>query len=226
MPGQAGPLAAILDDVERYYSAKVRRHGATALGVDWNSPMSQRLRFVQLLKVVDWSAGPFSLHDLGCGYGALVEHLQERHADARIAYIGTDLSPAMIRHARRLWTARPHARFEPAVTQLPAADYTVASGIFNVCLGHGAAAWEALVAATLAQMYAASRRGFAVNFMTPKVWAERPATVGQLYATPPGRWIDHCATVLGCEVRCVQAYGLNEFTLLATRSRSLATSAT
>ena len=93
-------------------------------------------------------------------------------------------------------------------------------------MGHDAADWEAHVAATLAQISAASQRGFAVNFMTPKVWAERPATVGQLYATTPERWVDHCATVLACEVCCVQAYGLNEFTLLATRSRSRATSAT
>jgi len=226
MPGPAGPFAAILDDVERYYSAKVRRHGATALGVDWNSPMSQRLRFVQLLKVVDWSAGAFRLHDLGCGYGALVEHLQDRHSDANIAYVGTDLSPAMIRHARRLWVAHTHAHFEPAGPAMPSADYTVASGIFNVCLGHGVEEWEAHVAATLTQINSASERGFAVNFMTPRVWAERPATRGQLYAAVPERWIEHCASVLACEVRCVQAYGLNEFTLLATKSRSRAMSAT
>ena len=67
VPEQDEPSAAILQDVERYYNAKVRRHGATALGVDWNSPMSQRLRFVQLLKVVDWGATPLTLHDLGCG---------------------------------------------------------------------------------------------------------------------------------------------------------------
>ena len=41
---------------------------------------------------------------------------------------------------------------------MPAADYTVASGIFNVCLGHDAADWEAHVAATLAQISAASQR--------------------------------------------------------------------
>lgn len=220
----SGPFAAILGDVERYYSATVRRHGPTALGVDWNSPMSQRLRFVQLLKVVDWSAGPLRLHDLGCGYGALVEHLQDRHGDALLHYTGTDLSPAMLAHGRRLWARHPHARFELAGTPMPSADYTVASGIFNVCLGHGAAEWEAHVEATLAQMHAASERGFAVNFMTPGIWIERPSTVGQLYAAEPQRWIGHCEQVLHCEVQCVQRYGLNEFTLLATKSRSRAAS--
>lgn len=219
-PGEDGPFAAMLGDVERYYNAKLRRHGATALGVDWNSPMSQRLRFVQLLKVVDWSAEPISLHDLGCGYGALVEHLQDRHRDAQLQYLGTDLSLPMIERARQLWTSNPHARFEPAGIRLPQAGYTVASGIFNVCLGHHASEWEKHIAATLEQMQASSHHGFAVNFMTPRIWTERPATVGQLYAVEPQRWMAYCSDVLDCVVRCVQDYGLNEFTLLATNSRT------
>ena len=225
-PVRDGPFAALLSDVEHYYSARLRRHGATALGVDWNSPMTQRLRFVQLLKVVDWNASPIRLHDLGCGYGALVEHLEDRHPEAALDYIGTDLSVPMVEKARRLWAARAHVRFELSGTQLPRADYTVASGIFNVCLGHPVAEWEALVESTLRQMHAASDRGFAVNFMTTRTWAQRPSTVGQLYAVEPQRWVDFCAETLGCEVRCVEDYGLSEFTLTATNSRSRTTGAT
>ena len=212
------PSAEILRDVERYYSAKVRRHGATALGVDWSSPMSQRLRFVQLLQVVDWSAAPLLLHDLGCGYGALLDHLRDRHAGVALQYLGSDLSQPMIEHARRLWAASRDARFELATVPLPRADYTVASGIFNVCLGHSKAAWENYVATTLAQMRGASHRGFAVNFMTPQLLIERPAAAGQLYAIEPEYWMAFCAEQLCCDVKCVQNYGMNEFTLLATRA--------
>ena len=212
------PSAAILRDVERYYSAKLRRHGATALGVDWSSPMSQRLRFVQLLKVVNWSVAPLSLHDLGCGYGALLDHLRDRHPGAALQYLGSDLSQPMIEQARRLWGACGDARFELATASLPRADYTVASGIFNVCLGHPEAAWERHIAMTLTQMHDASHRGFAVNFMTPRTLVERPAAIGQLYAIEPGHWMAYCAEQLGCEVNCVQDYGMNEFTLLATRA--------
>ena len=123
----------------------------------------------------------------------------------------------MIEHARRLWASRRDARFELAALPLPPADYTVASGIFNVCLGHPEATWRRYVAETLAQMHAASRRGFAVNFMTPRTLIERPATAGQLYTALPEQWVAHCAEQLRCEVQCLQSYGLNEFTLLATR---------
>ena len=60
----------ILREVDRYYSGKLKAHGATARGVDWNSTESQRMRFDQLLKICDRRA-PFTLNDYGCGYGAL-----------------------------------------------------------------------------------------------------------------------------------------------------------
>ena len=208
----------ILQDVETYYTARAQRYGATALGVDWNSPMTQRLRFVQLLKVVDWAAPALSLHDLGCGYGALLEHIADRHADVDIQYVGTDISDTMIRLARRRWKKASHARFALAGTSPPEADYTVASGIFNVCLGHPQLEWERYVTDTLDAIRTASRRGFAVNFMRPEVLVARPDARGQLYAVDATRWVEHCRDVLRCEVQVVTNYGLPEFTILAKNS--------
>ena len=64
----------ILDPVQHYYDQKIQAHGATHRGVDWNSPESQRLRFIQLLKVIELSQ-PFTINDYGCGYGALAAYL-------------------------------------------------------------------------------------------------------------------------------------------------------
>ena len=216
-PGESASSEDMLADVERYYSDKVRRHGPTALGVDWNSSMSQRLRFVQLLKVVDWSGQPIRLHDLGCGYGALLEHLDDRHAQAQLGYVGTDISLPMIEHAKQLWAGHAHARFELAASQLPEVDYTVASGIFNICLDHPRSDWEAYVARTLDRIHASSLRGFAVNFMHPRTLIERPAIAGQVYTADPEQWLGYCIDHLHCDVQCLKNYGLNEFTLLATR---------
>ena len=43
--------AALLREVERYYSDRVRQFGATARGADWNSTESQELRFTQLARL-------------------------------------------------------------------------------------------------------------------------------------------------------------------------------
>ena len=208
----------ILKAVENYYSAKAQRWGATAPGVDWNSPMSQRLRFVQLLKVVDWSVPSLVLHDLGCGYGALLEHLAERHSETSLHYIGSDISDTMIGLARRRWKKATHAQFALTGDNFPEVDYTVASGIFNVCLGRPQGQWERYVADTLVSVQRASRRGFSVNFMAPEVLLTRPEARGQLYVTEQTKWSEYCKESLGCDVQVLKNYGLPEFTILALSS--------
>ena len=44
-------IAAVHAEIDGYYTAKVTRHGATPLGVDWSCVPTQQLRFLQLLKL-------------------------------------------------------------------------------------------------------------------------------------------------------------------------------
>jgi SAM-dependent methyltransferase len=205
-------LAEVYDSIEGYYSRKVARYGATPLGVDWSCVPTQELRFVQLLKLCDFSA-PFSLNDLGCGYGAVLAYLAWRHTGTAIDYLGIDLVPAMIRHAKRLWRDRPHTAFLRAHASPRIADYSIASGIFNVMQDQPAALWQRFVAVTLTEMRATSRRGFAVNFVTPPPPGR--AVRSGLYRPVPDEWCRLCETELGAEVELLQDYGLGEYTLLA-----------
>jgi SAM-dependent methyltransferase len=204
----------VYSDVEAYYSARVAKHGATPLGVDWSCQATQSLRFVQLLKICDFSA-PFALNDVGCGYGALAAFLAERYPDSRVDYLGVDLSLAMVRRARRRFS-RTDCRFMVANSSPRIADYSVASGIMNVSCGHSRANWESFVAATLREMRRTSGVGFAVNFMTeaarPDISEDPLATV--LYRTAPQPWIRFCEAELGCSVETIDGYGMKEFTLL------------
>jgi SAM-dependent methyltransferase len=217
----AGPdrrLAGVYESIAGYYSAKVARYGATPLGVDWSCVPTQELRFVQLLKACDFST-PFSLNDLGCGYGALLAYLARRHAGTQIDYLGIDLSPAMIQRARRLWRHGARADFVVANGSPRSADYSIASGIFNVKLDQPIDLWERFIAATLQQLRATSRLGFAVNFIA--VEAPGQAVRPGLYRVSPAPWIAFCETALGSAVELLEGYGLREFTLLV-RPRELA----
>lgn len=199
--------------VRDYYSGTVERHGPTPRGVDWPNAASQYLRFVQLLKICDFDK-PFSLNDFGCGYGALLEFLAMRHAEAAIAYRGIDISAAMIAAARERWSGLRNAGFAVGSRCGRTADYSLASGVFNVRLGHPPADWERHVEAILSDLNARSRIGFAVNFMLPH---DDKTTEDELYRSPPGRWVAFCRKQLGCSVRVLGDYGLREFTLLSRR---------
>lgn len=198
------------DTARVYYSDKLKRHGATARGVDWPSAASQYLRFVQLLRICDLN-GPFSVNDFGCGYGALLEYFEYRHRGAAILYHGIDISPLMIEAAKLRWKHNARAKFSTASTCQEIADYSLASGVFNVKLNWPVEEWETYVGSILGDLRANSRYGFAVNFMLPP---EEPPDQPLLYRTRPERWTGYLNT-LGCTVEQVSDYGLREFTLLA-----------
>jgi SAM-dependent methyltransferase len=207
---EADILRPVYARIAAYYADKISRHGVGPRGVDWTCTATQELRFVQLLKLCDFS-GPLSLNDVGCGYGALVGFVARRHPEADIDYLGVDLSPAMISRARRRHRGARGRRFVVGSEIPRIADYAVASGVMNVMLDHPRALWEEFVADTLRRMRASSRRGFAVNFMAEK--PDGTATDG-LYRTGPSRWTLFCQQTLGCAVEVVGGYGMREFTLL------------
>ncbi len=182
--------------------------------MDWTCVPTQELRFVQLLKVCDFTL-PLSLNDLGCGYGALLSYLDRRHACCPIDYVGVDLSQEMLRRARRLWRDRSDVSFVHGYESPRLADYSVASGIFNVQTSQPREVWESFVAATLGQLHQTSRRGFSVNFMKAPA-AGTPEREG-VYSTEPERWARHCAAQFGASTKLIDGYGLREFTLIVRR---------
>jgi len=210
IPAEAGVLHPVHRRIEAYYTEKILCHGVGPRGVDWTCEATQALRFVQLLKLCDFSR-PFSLNDVGCGYGALVGFVAQRHPEAEIDYLGVDLSPVMISRARRRHRGARGCRFAVGSGVPRLADYAVASGVMNIMLDHPRALWEEFVTDTLRRMHASSRRGFAVNFMAEK--SNSAATEG-LYRTDSARWTLFCQQALGGAVEVVSGYGMREFTLL------------
>ena len=203
--------AGILDRVAHYYDERVREFGATPWGVDWTCEPTQQMRFVQLLKVAR-RRRKFTLNDVGCGYGALLPFVRERFG-AGVDYLGIDVAGEMIARAAKLHGG--FGRFLVSSTLPRIADYSVASGIFNVQLGHSRPAWTAFVRGVLREMHRASRLGFAVNFIVPPLPGLVP--LQGLYRTRATPWVAFCEREFDAEVEVVGGYGLREFTLLVRR---------
>lgn len=202
---------SIRSGVERYYSDKVREHGATHAGVDWNSRESQELRFEQLLTGVDLST-PFSLIDYGCGYGALLGWIRER--GGVVDYQGFDLSDEMVGRAREL---QPEGSFTTDPSSLAQADVVVASGIFNVMAGADEDAWRAYVSDTIDQLNALARERIAFNMLTS--YSDPDKMRAGLFYADPREWFDRCKRNLSRHVALLHDYGLYEFTLLVRKEQ-------
>lgn len=203
----------LLTSVAGYYSAKLAEHGQNPRGVDWNGERSQFVRFAQVCRIIDQSAN-FTLNDLGCGYGALLDFLGERYSD--FSYLGVDISADMIAAAGLRYAQRSNARFVHASRPGEVADYSVASGIFNVRVGCSDEQWHSYVVSTLQDLDRASRRGFAFNCLTSYSDAEKMRP--ELYYANPGKIFDLCKRQYSRDVALLHDYGLYEFTILVRKA--------
>ncbi len=192
-----------------YYSQRATLYGASPLGVDWSCIATQQMRFVQLLKICDFSQ-PVSVNDLGCGYAALRSFIDQSVPAVSVDYLGIDVSAEMIRLARAELARFAGSDAVMGSSSPRMADYSVASGTFNVAIDHERDEWTAMTETALRDMVSTSRRGSAVNFLADRGGKAVPG----LYRTAPGHWADFCRQVLGADVEVIAGYGMDEFTLL------------
>jgi SAM-dependent methyltransferase len=204
---------SLLDEVATYYAGKLAEHGDTPRGVDWNGEESQMVRFAQLCKIIDSKTPNFSLNDLGCGYGALLDYLRDKHAAC--TYLGVDVSHEMIKVAEQRHAAADRARFITSSEPDEVADYSLASGIFNVRLGRSDAEWFDYLQATLDVLDRTSSLGFAFNCLTS--YSDEDKKRDYLYYADPCRLFDLCERRYSRQVALLHDYGLYEFTILVRK---------
>jgi len=202
----------LLAPIAQYYTDKLQRFGSDPRGVDWNGSEGQVLRFAQLCQVLDHGTS-FSVADIGCGYGALLDFLELQFAD--FDYTGVDISEAMVAAAARRHASKQYARFIQG-TQAPGqTDFAVASGIFNVKLGQTESTWRTYIGTTLDAMHTATTKGFAFNCLTSYSDADKMRP--DLHYADPCELFDLCKRKFSRNVALLHDYGLYEFTILVRK---------
>lgn len=203
----------LLSDVADYYSSKLAEYGEQPRGVDWNGEESQHLRFAQLCKVID-AKGRFSVNDLGCGYGALLDYLHANYSS--FGYLGFDISQDMIKAARVRYPDCSDISFSVASQPPFPSDFTIASGIFNVRLQRSNAEWIEYIYNTLDIMHESSLKGFAFNCLTK--YSDADKMRDYLYYADPCALFDRCKTRYSRQVALLHDYGLFEFTIIVRKT--------
>lgn len=206
MSGERPDLAPVAG----HYRASLTRHGESAMGVGWRTEESQRLRFDKLLTAVDEppDGPPIEVNDLGCGYGALFEYL-ERGPWPLGAYVGYDISEDML-EAARARVPSDRGRLVAGDRLTADADYSFASGIFNVRLDEEDGPWAAYVQSTVRDLAEHSRKAFAFNLLSTYSDYQDPT----LFYGDPLWWFDWCKREVTPRVALLHDYPLFEWTLV------------
>lgn len=203
----------LIGKVSDYYTNKLLNYGATPQGVDWNGPTSQYMRFQQLCRIIDDKEKKFTINDLGCGYGGLLDYLSPIYPD--FSYIGIDVSEEMIKSANLLHKDNASARFIAASEPDSISDFSVASGVFNVRLEIGDLEWLDYIEHNLDILNRMSLRGFAFNCLTS--YSDDEKKRNYLYYADPCKLFDICKKKYSLQVALLHDYGLYEFTIVVRK---------
>lgn len=197
-----------LDAVAGLYSASLAEHGPAPQAVGWRDDDAHRLRFDKLAAVLPADGRRVTVADLGCGYGAFFEYLEEVLGAGLSRYVGYEISEEMAAAARRR-LHDPRVLVVESATPTEEVDYSFACGTFNVKLDAERAEWDAYVKDQVRTLAATSRSGLAFNLLTTDVDWQDP----KLFYADPDEYAEFCRGELSRDVRLVQGYGLYEWTM-------------
>lgn len=150
------------------YSQTFLQHGDAPEAVQWSED-GQRWRFEKLIEIMVCASGQslngHRILEIGCGLGHFYPMLCSVFAE--VDYTGIDIVPEMIAHAKSVYLG---ANFECRdIFNFPIQQeygFVFISGVFNAPFFSDS---KEIMAAMLAQAYAASRIGMAFNFTSSHV---------------------------------------------------------
>lgn len=123
------------EEQNKFFSERFEKFGFNIKTLHWESPFTQRARFVELLKVCTFfpKDGPVTLLDFGCGLGHLYEFIKENDLlnSWKIKYTGIDINGDLINECKKQF---PGADFKLKDDSLYGEnyDFILCSGIFNL----------------------------------------------------------------------------------------------
>lgn len=208
-------MDSILKNINEYYTNKINQFGNTPRGVDWKDEQSQFIRFDQLLKVIE-DKSDFSVNDLGCGFGSMFLYMLQ-NTFGKFNYNGYDLSAEMIEHANEVCGEFNGLSFFKvnASSEMQVADYSVASGIFNVKMNHNDQEWLTYITDALHDLNEKSTKGFSFNALT--LFSDAEFKKEHLYYADPMFLFEHCKKNYSRNVALLHDYNLFEFTIIVRK---------
>jgi SAM-dependent methyltransferase len=205
----------ITKTIDEFYKNELAKHGPSARGVGWKDREAQEIRFQQIIKVIP-SGNSFTINDLGCGVGDLLRML-EIEFPGLYTYRGYDALEEMISLAKKNFPENNKRQFFVIsdYSHMTFADYTLASGIFNVRNAIDDAAWQSYILETLGVMNVHSSKGFAFNALTR--YSDTEYMRPELFYSDPLYLFDYCKKHFSKNVALLHDYGIYDFTILVKK---------
>jgi len=111
-----------------FYKKSIKKYGATAEGVHWNSEYTQMVRF-EVISSLLGDVNNLVIADAGCGFGHFYDYLEDNKKLPK-RYIGLELHEKMVEYSKQ--KGLDVYKCDVLRDGLPEVDYYVASGSLNL----------------------------------------------------------------------------------------------
>jgi len=141
---------------EKFYTQAIKRYGTTPQGLNWNSKLSQTLRFEVILELLQKEIAAAHIVDAGCGFGDFYLYLRENSISCK-SYTGIDELETMCRIARE--------KTQQEILQANIINDTLVMGDFYICSGALNVLTKFETYAFVQNCYKHAARGFIFNIL-------------------------------------------------------------
>lgn len=204
-------LIDTLKNIEKLYSNNLDNLGKSSQSVGWPNAKDHWLRFEMLFKSINLK-DIASLNDLGCGYGSVLNFLYDNSYYLK-DYYGYDISEKMLNNFDESKYKKTNISKIIDSSLTNAADFTIASGIFNVKFAEDDMTWKNHIVATLHNMNDFSNKGFSFNLLSTYVDFKKD----NLYYGDPLFFFDYCKKNFSRYVSIYHDYPLWEWTIVVKK---------
>lgn len=200
----------LLDLIAQGYGMQFAEKGSTHEAVLWANEADQHKRFDALLSPLLADMGTHRVHvnDLGCGYGAFFTYLANHPTLPCERFYGYDICPAFIDAAKRS-ISDPRAQFYQSHQALFEADYSFASGTFNLMGPQPENDWRALVKDSLRLLFKSTKTAMSFNLLDKNLEHKEE----WLFYADPDEFHHFCRADLSAQTRLSPNPDLKGFTL-------------
>ncbi len=214
MSTQNRPIHSSQEIVD-FYSGHLKEFGDSSKGVGWKNDEAQMVRFAQLARVFQKDE-KFSVNDFGCGTGEFYKFILIQNC-REIAYNGYDILIEMIDAAKKKIGLYQNVNLSMIESphDLSVADYSIASGVFNIKYEASNSEWLKHILATLDIIYSKSRLGFSFNLLT--TYSDKEYMQPYLYYADPLFIFDYCKKNYSKNVALLHDYGQHDFTIIVRK---------
>lgn len=204
-------IKKIENDLVNYYSQKGEGNYFNAVSVGWKDKNAQRIRFEQICRALS-DKDNFSINDLGCGLGHFFEYLNENNF-ANFTYAGYDHLQEMVNGANILYSMYDNVSFFKinSSEELNLADFTIASGIFNLKFQMSDIEWIEYIKSTLKLMSKKSTKGVVFNILSS--YSDIEYQKQELFYADPCYFFDFCKREISSNVSLFHDYNQFDFTI-------------